>query len=322
MVIRLHKSRQLIRLTGEGTHHAGTHVVFAGQQGHTVHAVLGLMVDGHGQTHNAPDDERYHNRHQHKEQCQLRADGERHDERTQHNERAAQQQTQRQVYAVLHLIDVTGHTRNQRRGADTVQLAVAQRIDMAVQILSQGRAEAQRRDAQPAQGLGHAAAAGQALRRQPRRRHIDARRGERDKHHVQRQNQLVKTHALAAQIRRQHDSEPHAQRPQHQPRPGKQRRIVQIIPAVVHTPPPSPADGYAEGAAGIPAREAFPLRGKVAAGQMRGDVIAATRYRAITESLPLISPLRGQLPPLGEAFSLRSILQSCANFGTLLQEHF
>ncbi|MCO7109690.1 hypothetical protein NIA69_11700 [Gemmiger formicilis] len=88
------------------------------------------------------------------------------------------------------------------------------------------RAEAQRRDAQPAQGLGHAAAAGQALRRQPRRRHIDARRGERDKHHVQRQNQLVKTHALAAQIRRQHDSEPHAQRPQHQPRPGEQRRIV------------------------------------------------------------------------------------------------
>ena len=74
--------------------------------------------------------------------------------------------------------------------------------------------------------LGHAAAAGQALRRQPRRRHIDARRGERDKHHVQRQNQLVKTHALAAQIRRQHDPEPHAQRPQHQPRPGEQRRIV------------------------------------------------------------------------------------------------
>ena len=58
--------------------------------------------------------------------------------------------------------------------------------------------------------------------------------------------------------------------------------------------------------------------GKVAADRMRGDVIAATRYRAITESLPLISPLRGQLSPLGEAFSLRSILQSCANFGTLL----
>ena len=126
-----------------------------------------------------------------------------------------------------------GHKRqtggqNQQRalGPDVVQqVPCAGRGQHALR--QHGRcAEAQRRDAQPAQGLGHAAAAGQALRRQPRRRHIDARRGERDKHHVQRQNQLVKTHALAAQIRRQYDSEPHAQRPQHQPRPGEQRCIV------------------------------------------------------------------------------------------------
>ena len=60
------------------------------------------------------------------------------------------------------------------------------------------RAEAQRRDAQPAQGSRLLLPRARALRRQPRRRHIDARRGERDKHHVQRQNQLVKTHAFTA----------------------------------------------------------------------------------------------------------------------------
>ena len=91
---------------------------------------------------------------------------------------------------------------------------------------------------------------------------MDARRGKGDEHHVKRQNQLVQPHPLTAEGRCHYDPEPHTQQPQHQPRPGKQRRIVQIIPAVVHTPPPSPADGYAKGAAGIPAREAFPLGGR------------------------------------------------------------
>ena len=124
------------------------------------------------------------------------------------------------------------------------------------------RAKAQRRAAQPAQRLRHTTAAGQTLGCQTRRGHMDARRGKGDEHHVKRQNQLVQPHPLTAEGRCHYDPEPHAQQPQHQPRPGKQRRIVQIIPAVVHTPPPSPADGYAEGAAGIPAREAFPLGGR------------------------------------------------------------
>ena len=63
-------------------------------------------------------------------------------------------------------------------------------------------------------------------------------------------------------------------------------------------------------------------KGGGAAAPDEGEVRLIARFYNSHVSFALISPLRGQLPPLGEAFSLRSILQSCANFGTLLQEHF
>ena len=53
---------------------------------------------------------------------------------------------------------------------------------------------------------------------------------------------------------------------------------------------------------------------------MRGDVIAATRYRAITESLPLIRPLRGQLPPLGEAQAVDKPTGTIATFRRVCRE--
>ena len=145
MVICLHKGGQLVRLAGKGTHHARADVVFARQQRHTVQAVLGLMVDGHGHAHDGPYNKRHHDRNADEKQRQLRADGERHNKRADHDERRAQQQTQRQVDAVLYLIDVARHAGDKRRGADAVQLAVAQRANMAEQVLAQCRAKAQRR---------------------------------------------------------------------------------------------------------------------------------------------------------------------------------
>ncbi len=145
VVICLHKGGQLVRLAGKGTHHARADVVFARQQRHTVQAVLGLMVDGHGHAHDGPYNKRHHNRNADEKQRQLRTDGERHNKRADHDERRAQQQTQRQVDAVLYLVDVARHAGDKRRGADAVQLAVAQRANMAEQVLAQCRAKAQRR---------------------------------------------------------------------------------------------------------------------------------------------------------------------------------
>ena len=145
VVVRLHKGGQLVRLAGKGTHNAGTYVVFAGQQRHAIQAILCLVVDRHRHAHDGPYDERHHNRHADKQQRQLRADGERHNQRTDNDERRTQQQAQRQVNAVLHLIDVAGHTGDQCRGADAIQFAVTQCVDMAEQVLAQRRTKAQRR---------------------------------------------------------------------------------------------------------------------------------------------------------------------------------
>ena len=124
-VIGLHKVCQLIGLACKGTHHAGAHIVFAGQERNAVQMVLGIAVDGHRGAHNSPDDQRDHRRYNQKQHRQPRADGKRHCQRTQHDKRGAQQKAQCQVDAVLHLIDITGHPGDQRRRTDTVQLAVA-----------------------------------------------------------------------------------------------------------------------------------------------------------------------------------------------------
>ena len=155
----------------------------------------------------------------------------------------------------------SGHRHKRQAGGQNQQRGLGADIVQQVPCARPGQhglrhhgccAEAQCREAQPTQRLSHAAAPGQALGRQPRRRHVDARRGEGHKHHVQRQNQLVQAHALAAQVGCQHDPETHAQRPQHQPRPGEQRCVLQIGLAFAHTPPPSPADGYAGIGRGMP----------------------------------------------------------------------
>ena len=145
MIVRLDKGSQFIGLPGKGAHHTGTHIVFTGQQRHTVKAVLCLMVNRHCDPHDCPDDQRDRNGNAEEKQRQSGADRKCHDKRANNNERRSQQQTQGQVHTVLDLIDITGHPRDQRGGTDTVQLAVAQRVNMTVQIPAQRRAEAQRR---------------------------------------------------------------------------------------------------------------------------------------------------------------------------------
>ena len=134
---------QLIRLPGEGPHHAGAHVIFAGQQRHLVQRVLRVPVDGHGGVHDAVNDQRDDHRHHQKQQRQSGTDAESKNQRSDDDEGGAQQQPQRHVDAVLHLIHVAGHACDQRGRADAVQLGVAESVDMAEQVPPQRRAKAQ-----------------------------------------------------------------------------------------------------------------------------------------------------------------------------------
>ena len=78
-VVGLYKGVQFLGLPGESADHTGAYVIFPGQQGHPVQAVLGRVVDRQRGAHDTPDDQRDRGGGQQEEQREPRADGERHD---------------------------------------------------------------------------------------------------------------------------------------------------------------------------------------------------------------------------------------------------
>ena len=129
-------------LAAEGAQHAGTAQVLAGQQQHAVQLGLGLFVQRHGDQHDAEHDHRQH-RYGHREhQRAAHVDGEGHDHRAEHDEGRAQEQSQTEVHARLHLIDVAGHAGDERGGADAVEVGKAQLLDVGKHRVAQLRGQA------------------------------------------------------------------------------------------------------------------------------------------------------------------------------------
>ena len=145
MIIGFDKSSGFVGLPGKCTNHTGTHIIFSGKQSDPVQSVLCLVINRNSGPHDQPDDQGNDGRGRKKQQSQTGADGKCHDQRADHNKRRAQQQAQSQVYAVLYLVDVTGHAGDQCGRTDAVQLTVTQGVDMAEQILAQRRAKTQSR---------------------------------------------------------------------------------------------------------------------------------------------------------------------------------
>ena len=69
--------------------------------------------------------------------------GEYHNHSTKDNKRRTQKQPQEHIDAVLHLINITGHTGDERCCADGIQLRKAEGLDMGQQVTAQsgGRAD-------------------------------------------------------------------------------------------------------------------------------------------------------------------------------------
>ena len=59
-----------------------------------------------------------------------------HDHGTENNKRAAQKQPQKHIQSVLHLINITGHTSNQRAGTYPIHFRKIQRLNMGKQMMS------------------------------------------------------------------------------------------------------------------------------------------------------------------------------------------
>ena len=72
----------------------------------------------------------------------LRIDSEGHDHCAEHDKRRAQQEPQREIQAILHLIHVAGEAREERRRADPVEVGIAERLDVGKERLAQAGGEA------------------------------------------------------------------------------------------------------------------------------------------------------------------------------------
>ena len=119
------KGRNLRVLLAESPQHPNARQILPGRGGHAVKGRLHPPVHGHGDQHNAENDDAQHRNDPGEHQRRLKIDGKSHDHGAEHHEWRAQQQPQCQVHAVLHLIDVGGHPGDHGGCAQLIDLTVA-----------------------------------------------------------------------------------------------------------------------------------------------------------------------------------------------------
>ena len=119
------KGSNLRVLLAESPQYPNTRQILPGRGGHAVKGRLHPPVHGHGDQHNAKDDDAQHRNDPGEHQRRLKIDGKGHDHGAEHHKGRAQQQPQRQIHAVLHLIDVGGHAGDHGGCAQLIDLAVA-----------------------------------------------------------------------------------------------------------------------------------------------------------------------------------------------------
>ena len=136
-LIFLTKMCLLLLFQTKCTNHTDTGKIFTGQPKHLVKGSLHPPIQRHGPDHNAKYDHRKHRDRYNKDHCRFHIHRKCHNHRTKHNERRTQKQTQHQIHAGLHLVDITGHSGNQRRRTQIVHLCVRQTLNMCKQLPSE-----------------------------------------------------------------------------------------------------------------------------------------------------------------------------------------
>ena len=153
-VVGVLKALHLAGFLIKGAHDTHTGQVLAGQAQHAVQTVLHRFIQGPRGCHDAEHHHAQQRDGDNKDQRGPGVDRKGHDHGTDDHERAAQEQAQKQVQAVLHLIHVAGHAGDEGAGAQRVHLGKAQGLDMRKQGMAQGC------------GIAHRCLCGKILRRQ------------------------------------------------------------------------------------------------------------------------------------------------------------
>ena len=138
----LRKRIRLPVLQTEGTDDADAVEIFARRAEDAVELFLHPAIERdagkHDREHNGKQRRDRHD----EDERGLRIDGEGHDHRAEHDERRAQQEPQREIQAILHLIHVAGEAREERRRTDPVEVGIAERLDVGKERLAQAGGEA------------------------------------------------------------------------------------------------------------------------------------------------------------------------------------
>ena len=124
-------------LTPERAHDADAGEVLARCARDRVQPGLNGFVHRRGDAHDAKDNHRQHGNRREENQRNLCINGEGGNHRARDDERRTQEQAQEHVQTILHLIDVAGHARNQRRNAQRVQFGEGERLDVRHQLMPQ-----------------------------------------------------------------------------------------------------------------------------------------------------------------------------------------
>ena len=94
--------------------HTRSSQIFSRDPEHRIQFFLDSLIKRHGYRHNAEYHDRQHRDRHHEDHRRFPVDRKRHDHCAKDDKRGAEEQTQKHIDAVLCLIDITGHTGDER----------------------------------------------------------------------------------------------------------------------------------------------------------------------------------------------------------------
>ena len=129
----LGKALALVVLAHKGANHTSARKPFAADERNAVELRLQLLVIGNAARHDKPEHQANGGRANQKDDAELKVDGKGRDHGTHGQEGPADEHAHAQCHGKLHLVDIVGDARDERRRAKAIELSIAQLIDVPVE---------------------------------------------------------------------------------------------------------------------------------------------------------------------------------------------
>ena len=129
----LGKALVLVVLAHEGANHASARKAFAADKRDAVELCLQLPVIRNAARHDKPKHQADGGRANQKDHAELKVDGKGRDHGAHRQEGPTDEHAHAQRHGELHLVDVVGNARDERRRAKAIELSIAQLVDVPVE---------------------------------------------------------------------------------------------------------------------------------------------------------------------------------------------